>query len=75
MGPDDGPGVGVMLVTTVHEHGSLEAGASKLTCASMLSPMSEPEPFVSARTTGGLCEKSMKKVRTMALMDNQASGW
>ena len=75
MGPDDGPGVGVMLVTTRHEHGSLVPGASKLTCASMLSPMSEPVPLASARTTGGWLEMLMKMVMTMALIDNQASGW
>ena len=75
MGPDDGPGVGVMLVTTVHEHGSCEAGASKLTCASMLSPMSEPDPLASARTTGGWLEMLMNMVMTMALIDSQASGW
>jgi hypothetical protein len=75
MGPDDGPGVGVMLVTTFHEHGSLVPRASKLTCASMLSPISEPDPFASAITTGGFAVRSMKMVMTRALIASHASGW
>ena len=75
MGPDDGPGVAVMLVTAVHAHGSLVPGASKLTCASMLSPMSEPEPFASARTTRGWRETSIRMEMTRALTHSQASGW
>jgi hypothetical protein len=41
----------------------------------MLSPISEPEPLASARTTGGWLEMLMNMVMTMALIDNQASGW
>jgi hypothetical protein len=55
MGPDDGPGVFVILVTTRHVHVSVAAwgGASNVASAVMVSSVEDPDPDPAAKTAVG----------------------